>query len=52
MTDPALESWKDGTAKRAILDFVEATTRQGPNFVAPADRIATFDNDGTAGGFF
>jgi phosphoserine phosphatase len=47
MTDAALASWKEGPAKRAILDFVEATTTQGPNFVAPADRIATFDNDGT-----
>jgi hypothetical protein len=48
MTDAALTSWKDGPAKQAILDFVEATTTQGPGFVAPADRIATFDNDGTA----
>ncbi len=47
MTDAVLESWKEGPAKRAILDFVEATTMRGPGFVAPADRIATFDNDGT-----
>jgi phosphoserine phosphatase len=47
MTPEALTSWKDGPAKRAILDFVNATTEGGPGFVAPADRIATFDNDGT-----
>lgn len=45
--DP-LPSWRDGAAKRAILDFVAAVTRPGgPRFVAPTDRIATFDNDGT-----
>jgi len=43
-----LASWRDGTAKQAILDFIEAVTTQGgTDFVAPADRIATFDNDGT-----
>jgi phosphoserine phosphatase len=46
-TDP-LSSWKDGPAKKAILAFVKATTDQGSSkFVAPAERIATFDNDGT-----
>ncbi len=44
----ALASWRDGKAKQAILDFVTGvTTESGPGFVAPADRIATFDNDGT-----
>jgi len=42
-----LASWKSGAAKQAILDFVEASTTPGPGFAAPADRIATFDNDGT-----
>lgn len=45
-TDP-LPSWKDGSAKRSIVRFVERTITAGPDFVAPADRIATFDNDGT-----
>jgi len=46
-TDP-LPSWNDGPAKQAILDFVKATTDQAsPRFVPPADRIATFDQDGT-----
>src|SRR5262245_3531374 len=46
-TDP-LPSWNDGAAKKAIVEFVEATTTQGsPKFVAPAERIATFDQDGT-----
>jgi phosphoglycolate phosphatase-like HAD superfamily hydrolase len=46
-SDP-LPSWNDGGAKQAILDFVKATTDQSsPNFVAPEERIATFDQDGT-----
>jgi phosphoglycolate phosphatase-like HAD superfamily hydrolase len=45
--DP-LPSWNDGTAKRAVLDFVRATTdRSSKEFVAEDDRIATFDQDGT-----
>jgi phosphoglycolate phosphatase-like HAD superfamily hydrolase len=45
--DP-LASWNDGPAKRAILDFVRATTDQSSkDFVKPEDRIATFDQDGT-----
>jgi phosphoserine phosphatase len=48
MTDAPLDSWKDGPAKQAILGFVTATTAEGgPGFVAPAERIASFDNDGT-----
>ena len=42
-----LASWKEGPAKQAILDFVDAATTPGPAFVERADRIATFDNDGT-----
>jgi phosphoglycolate phosphatase-like HAD superfamily hydrolase len=46
-TDP-LPSWNDGTAKQAIVEFVQATTTQGnPKFVPPVERIATFDQDGT-----
>jgi phosphoserine phosphatase len=46
-TDP-LPSWNDGPAKKAIVDFVQATTdKASPKFVAPEARIATFDQDGT-----
>ena len=46
--DPELSAWRDGGAKRAILDFVARVTTVGhPDFVPPADRIAVFDNDGT-----
>src|SRR5437016_9047846 len=46
-TDP-LPSWNDGSAKEAIIEFVQATTTQGgAHFVSPAERIATFDQDGT-----
>ncbi len=45
--DP-LPSWKEGTAKKAILDFVAKVTKEGSkDFVPVAERIATFDNDGT-----
>ena len=45
--DP-LPSWNDGTAKQAILAFVkEVTEKSSPKYVAPEDRIATFDQDGT-----
>ena len=42
-----LPSWNDSAAKSAILDFVARVTEQGAEFVPPAGRIATFDNDGT-----
>jgi hypothetical protein len=42
-----LSSWNDGTAKKSIIDFVARVTSQGADFVPPAERIATFDNDGT-----
>lgn len=46
-TDP-LPSWNDGDAKEAILSFVRAATdTAAPEFIAVADRIAVFDNDGT-----
>ena len=45
--DP-LPSWNDGAAKRSITTFVEKVTKEGsPDFVPEAERIATFDNDGT-----
>ncbi len=46
-TDP-LPSWNDGPARKSIINFVDRVTRKGgPDFVDPAQRIATFDNDGT-----
>src|ERR1700721_2343445 len=47
-TDP-LPSWNDGPSKQAITTgFVARVIQQGgPDFVPPAERIATFDNDGT-----
>lgn len=46
-TDP-LPSWKEGAAKDAIVQFVRKTTDSAsPQFVSPALRVATFDQDGT-----
>jgi phosphoglycolate phosphatase-like HAD superfamily hydrolase len=45
--DP-LPSWNDTAPKKAIVEFVKATTTQGsPQFVPPEERVATFDQDGT-----
>ncbi len=45
--DP-LPSWNEGPVKAAIVKLVSDTTRNGsPDFVPVAERIATFDNDGT-----
>lgn len=45
--DP-LPSWNDSAAKKNIIEFVGKVTKEGsPDFVPVAERIATFDNDGT-----
>src|SRR5690606_3751710 len=47
MTAP-LASWNDTPTKTAIVDFVQRTTTEGSaDYLAPNDRIAVFDNDGT-----
>ncbi|MFB7618180.1 HAD family hydrolase [Kitasatospora sp. NPDC056181] len=47
MTEQVLASWNEGPARQAVLDYVRGATTPGAAFVEPADRIATFDNDGT-----
>ena len=43
-----LPSWNDTPVTRAVVEFVERSSAEGdPGFVAPADRVAAFDNDGT-----
>jgi phosphoserine phosphatase len=43
-----LPAWNDGPVKQEIIEFVHAATdKSRPTFVPPAERIATFDNDGT-----
>jgi haloacid dehalogenase-like hydrolase len=45
--DP-LPSWNDTAPKKTIVEFVAKVTKEGsPDFVPVAERIATFDNDGT-----
>ncbi len=47
VTDP-LPSWNDGAAKETIVQFVRKTTdSSSPQFVPAAQRVATFDQDGT-----
>ena len=42
-----LPSWNEGNTKRSIVEFVRrVTAHSGPDFVAPSQRIAVFDNDG------
>lgn len=46
-TDP-LPSWNDSTAKTSVMAFVKKVTKEdSPDFIPVAERIATFDNDGT-----
>jgi len=46
-----LPSWQDSAPKQAITAFVaKVTTKDSPDFVPPAQRIAVFDNDGTLWG--
>jgi phosphoglycolate phosphatase-like HAD superfamily hydrolase len=46
--DDPLPSWNDGPTKQSIIDFVTRVTKDGgPDYVAPPERVATFDNDGT-----
>ena len=45
--DP-MPSWNDGQAKQAIIAFAKTTTDStSAGFVPLAERIATFDQDGT-----
>jgi haloacid dehalogenase-like hydrolase len=47
-TGDPLPSWNEGATKKAILSFVVRVTQKGgPDFVPVAERVATFDNDGT-----
>ena len=41
-SDLLLPSWREGSTRDALLNFLEASAS-----LAPADRVATFDNDGT-----
>ncbi len=46
-SDP-LPSWNEGKTKQSIFEFVrKVTEKDSPDFVPIAERIATFDNDGT-----
>jgi phosphoserine phosphatase len=46
--DTPLASWQKGPNRDRIIAFVEASLKEGePGYIAPADRIAVFDNDGT-----
>jgi phosphoglycolate phosphatase-like HAD superfamily hydrolase len=48
MPEVPLPSWNDGPARSAIVDFVAGVAKEGgKDYVPPAERIATFDNDGT-----
>jgi len=48
MAGVPLPSWNDGAARSALVDFVARVTKEGgKDYVPPAERIATFDNDGT-----
>jgi hypothetical protein len=46
--DDPLPSWNEGKIKSSIIGFVTRVVKEGSaDFIPLADRIATFDNDGT-----
>ena len=46
--DTSLASWNETPSKQKIVEFVSAVTSEGsPEFIAPDNRVAVFDNDGT-----
>jgi len=47
MSDIVMGSWNEGKPKEAIMGYIDRATTDGPGFISVADRIATFDNDGT-----
>jgi phosphoserine phosphatase len=48
MTDTPLPSWNDTPTRAAILSFVESVTAEvSPDLIAPPERVAVLDNDGT-----
>jgi phosphoglycolate phosphatase-like HAD superfamily hydrolase len=48
VAEALLSSWQDTATRSAIIGFVNESSREGgPGFVAPAQRVAVFDNDGT-----
>ena len=43
-----LPSWHDTKNKKALISFIEKTTKPGSaDYIRPEERIAVFDNDGT-----
>ena len=42
----SLPSWRDGSARRSVIAFLQEITH-GPDALPVADRVAAFDNDGT-----
>ncbi len=48
VAESLLASWRDTETRQSVVDFVRSvSTDGGPAYVAPADRVAVFDNDGT-----
>jgi phosphoglycolate phosphatase-like HAD superfamily hydrolase len=48
MNSELLSSWRDGPARRAIIEFVERTCGENGSAAVPVEeRVAVFDNDGT-----
>jgi phosphoserine phosphatase len=48
VAEALLASWRDTSTRQRVIAFVEnVTAEDSAAFVAPADRVAVFDNDGT-----
>jgi hypothetical protein len=48
VAETQLNSWRDTETRGAIINFVDQVTSEGSrDFVAAAERVSVFDNDGT-----
>jgi phosphoserine phosphatase len=48
VNEQLLASWKDAPTTQAIVEFVDTVTdSDASGFIAPPERVAVFDNDGT-----
>jgi hypothetical protein len=49
VNEEVLRSWRAGPTRQAIVDFVSHTCGEDGSVPVPAEeRVAVFDNDGTA----
>jgi len=51
-TGDPLPAWSDAATRQAVIEFVDRVTRTGPDFAAPGERVAVFDDEGAVRGAY